>query len=974
MHERRACNEKHGLANLKSEERTLKFEFRSEKWKCEVGSEKSEIGSQKVVIPGVNLGAKLTTRKPFSLQLLEDAVDVEWSISDDGCHFTNNSSSVTMVHCSESGIHTIILSLVLDTDSNTTRSYQSSHAVYVDDDPMCYTWYFIALPKDSVSEDYTHLLRLWIVDPYNADEQEMNLTASVPSKQSADLTIQFMDKKQNPIVKLSKNNHMQEFTVVSQDINDYLGCWEIYSTLKYSDAYQMEIHVNGKSHLAVANCFVRDSVFPITQPKFVLSDNSDWLALRGHSDRPTIIQDIEPVVENVALSSSHMFILIGDTLYARNTTQSQFVEIIKFSTTDSIGLKSRQSYVTVCNTQFSDVVLWANSTLYRIDIDCDFNMKKTVHIISDKILQSMDSIPNSSSLAIQDVVFTTLPHEVTVMVKVEGRIESNLLFINCDLLSGEWTLLPFWAELGTPAPFNLLNVPGAKQNTIFWNNDTVFHSYNKGFDTGMMNVNECDNKTSNEVIDQVILGPMAEIIIITSENNLYYTLVGQKNLLQLSACMFTVSNVTVFIDKMGKLYEISEQNGEIVKIVMDSLEDLVSISEYLIDSPQPCPYKYLSFQQEQSDVYYIDIDDCVQLTSQLIHSSVISNNIETVSVFFQQSTDKMITDYQLTNEVNSVYVLEIKPSQRSMSCPRPSQLISYFSIGCPPGRHIRVRNPGASDEDCNVISSYPVLISDTLLNKTTEEDVYNNITASGCLVSSHYLDEFRPVVDLYDGDYFVKEVTANFVVWETSNRTGYSYNSTMAQVGCLREAQTWTTMRESNDLQDLYDVWGPHNYYSCFTADDVDDNDLSQQYEIMNKTGISSMKWLSQKKENVYEFNLVVIDPAYSFCRLETQFAVRVYGVATESDTSYELKVCLATFVALCTVIIIASYFHFREIHITNLEKRIKNELEEEEHRESKREFSQNTQEANATPGHIPKFNTKKVIASSHDNQENVEA
>lgn len=60
---------------------------------------------------------------------------------------------------------------------------------------------------------------------------------------------------------------------------------------------------------------------------------------------------------------------------------------------------------------------------------------------------------------------------------------------------------------------------------------------------------------------------------------------------------------------------------------------------------------------------------------------------------------------------------------------------------------------------------------------------------------------FHPVVELYDEDRFVKRVSANFMVWEIHGRNNYTFNSTVQQNGCIKEAQTW-------DGLPLDDVWG----------------------------------------------------------------------------------------------------------------------------------------------------------------------
>ncbi|TFK03237.1 nicotinamide N-methyltransferase-like [Platysternon megacephalum] len=115
---------------------------------------------------------------------------------------------------------------------------------------------------------------------------------------------------------------------------------------------------------------------------------------------------------------------------------------------------------------------------------------------------------------------------------------------------------------------------------------------------------------------------------------------------------------------------------------------------------------------------------------------------------------------------------------------------------------------------------------------------------------------------LYDGSTFVKTVEANFILWEVHGRSDYSYNSSMKQVGCLREAQTWISMLEEHENSTLDKIWGPQNYISCFESELGPLGDLNQLYQILNHSGYNSLIWPTEYS-GIYVFRVKIVDPNF---------------------------------------------------------------------------------------------------------------
>eukprot|EP00058_Branchiostoma_floridae_P012114 XP_002597602.1 hypothetical protein BRAFLDRAFT_82295 [Branchiostoma floridae] len=160
------------------------------------------------------------------------------------------------------------------------------------------------------------------------------------------------------------------------------------------------------------------------------------------------------------------------------------------------------------------------------------------------------------------------------------------------------------------------------------------------------------------------------------------------------------------------------------------------------------------------------------------------------------------------------------------------------------------------------------------------QEVTYDLDNLGCPIDVFYSDRFRPTVDLYDGDQFVREVTEDYFVWEAHGRTGYGYNATMQQ-----------------------------NYQPCSTPCDPPGS-LSGQLEVLSSSGVSALTFGSSK--GIFVFHLKVLDPECSYCILQTQFAVRVYGSPSESLELYVYLAVLAFIVGTVIILILTYYMYYK--------------------------------------------------------------
>lgn len=228
------------------------------------------------------------------------------------------------------------------------------------------------------------------------------------------------------------------------------------------------------------------------------------------------------------------------------------------------------------------------------------------------------------------------------------------------------------------------------------------------------------------------------------------------------------------------------------------------------------------------------------------------------------------------------------------------------TVGCPFNRHIVSRGKPTR---CSSFKNFSYVISSGQQREISPENdevsdktVAYDLLKLGCPLSVQSNEPFKPIIDLYDGETFVKEVDANYVLREQHGRTGYKYSKTMKEAGCMREAQSWEKMINAMKGGSIESAWSRENYQSCFqesSDSSISAANLDKQYEILNSSGAAShIVW---NDVGTFVFLLKVLDPEFSFCNLTLEFGVQVHGVRSAMQE-------IPTFVVLgsaCLTIII---------------------------------------------------------------------
>ncbi|XP_074662650.1 cation channel sperm-associated auxiliary subunit epsilon-like [Tubulanus polymorphus] len=410
-----------------------------------------------------------------------------------------------------------------------------------------------------------------------------------------------------------------------------------------------------------------------------------------------------------------------------------------------------------------------------------------------------------------------------------------------------------------------------------------------------MNLYQCNSTVfGTTAIKQAVVSQDGIIIVLTENNSIFYGRVKLKQLLKLEYGILPSDQIMLFFDILNRLY-ITKTDGTSVEKTLYPLANEVRSALY----PETgCPFSYFVHNVEK-DMYFMDMNERITLWAVVVYPITGTNQIDLYITGNEKirykhsmkkehearmmSENKTLTFYQdfdflgkenyedLKLNKSGLVVVELKPNKIHLSCPALTNTVNYISVGCPPGRQIRVKNKYVAGYD-----------SSSTLTQSAFYD-WDNL---GCpILRENNLQNFQPELEMYDNDVLIKNVDANFVIWEENRRTDFSYTGTMEGAGCRQPAQTWNSMMTALPGEnDPLRIWGPHNYVDCFADTTERYTDLSGQiYEIFNGTGPTKIIF-SNDHNGIYIFEAWIIDPNYSFCLLSTRFAVESSGAVPERD------------------------------------------------------------------------------------------
>lgn len=319
------------------------------------------------------------------------------------------------------------------------------------------------------------------------------------------------------------------------------------------------------------------------------------------------------------------------------------------------------------------------------------------------------------------------------------------------------------------------------------------------------------------------------------------------------------------------------------------------------------------------------------------------------------------TGVGLQAQASGKVVVRAAPTRFTQTCEHPTKMLQIH-VGCPRGRHLRYSPPSAysqpassvvsseckseaesasTDDEadaikkectCRKYKDYTITLPRDIVNETrlrhqasltgeelswSEDDVsYKfDMDTYDCPTFIPYTYSFKPGLEIWDGDTKVKDVDADFVVFEMNGREDYTYGLTASNVACLRRPDTWDEKLAADP--NITTAWGSHNHQSCFVIDSNSSESSSAwgdlPYEILNASDSNYVSFKNTlQKDAPYEFIAIVVDPDYSFCTLHAYFSVEPYGIPIDAFTTFIIIFC----VVMCSMLMLAcTYFmHRREI------------------------------------------------------------
>ncbi|XP_043111808.1 cation channel sperm-associated protein subunit epsilon-like [Puntigrus tetrazona] len=821
---------------------------------------------------------------------------LEWQYPDD-CDVNNKRSPHAVMWCKSPG-YQAVKPLVSDVS---TEKEEERH-LYISDSFFRLAWYAVMPLLGTSPDSDPQTVRIWIIDPDQADDAEIKNTAMFPSVYFRYLTKCLFISGEVAAIESS-------FPQTSQGYFTNQGFWEAHvlgdHEYHHFHVISQSVSFHGKSVASSQHVFYRASPEKPHDDEKVslrLSTGSQmsitWDACTPHramllSDKGTFITKnafltyeeikVDPgdlpmpaegyyVVFDAVLLENGSIFRIEDALFWRDNEEG----ILRRNPIKLLGEGVKGlSFRTQCaedypllGVELSTVLAWTDHELYKGGKALDW---KT----SSNYMSNVLSLPKTTTIL--TAAFGSHPASLGVLVMYTDS--GRLSLLTCYETEGIWKTRTLLSTNVLQGPFDMLFVSAALETLLVWNRDTMLYSFHNDSEWRYLQIMDSSNisqEANGSHIHHVVMDQSQNMLVKMENNMLFFCKFGMNKLFRLPTWNDPGHSVGLYLNQKDQIIMLTMLDGG---LSVQKYPLLMEIRSAMRGEVHSCPF--ISFTHNMNrPVYYIDEEQAVEFWAQIVY-----HKGKNISVMLSRNKDHVL---QITERTHFESVRNLDTTNKTAENSIPAQ---WFSL----------------------LIFYRLV----LRNSSKDLTVFYDWKSFGCLLRIHYKDEFRPDIELYDGETFVRSVDANFIVWENFNRIDYYFNATMYQVACLREAQTWKSMLVDEKRPE--EAWGPHNYMSCFVDASEKLGNLDQPYEIMNS---SSMNYLtfSGERSAIYVFNVKIVDPNYSFCDLRAVFSVQTYGIP-ELDKLLPLYMLL--FQSFITLILLCfSFYRYTSIYRDMLQKK----------------------------------------------------
>ncbi|KAM5204729.1 cation channel sperm-associated auxiliary subunit epsilon isoform 1-T1 [Hipposideros larvatus] len=900
-----------------------------------------------------------STRTTITLEY-EGTLFSEWSVPT-ACSVKNKRSPKTELRCPSPGVHTV-RPIVKGPDLEEERylSVESSH--------ICFLWCYSVI---NFPHNLTQILTIWILDPENADPNELQGNANEPSLNSIILSKQLAALGQKPTLHtiVKRNVYFPQGKMKN-------GTWQI-SVPMSTDAIKL---IKGNK-AAFQDCFIADLLFVLTFPLLTIPEIpgflpissprgsqliSDWYACyaayaiavadmetfqTNDSFRtwtrirvpPNILTDDERhSVSDAKLSQDGIFFLIRGTLYLKN-----FTAFTRLGSNENlpeggiIGITSRKwcwlKYYLKTIKERSSMIIWTRNEVYL-----GYTSLKFVKITTTEKLRRILNISPAATLTLHNVEYTGHPLELALLLNycITCNVIKQIYLVMHNEDTKEWVHQDFALNVTSDSFITPYFLNSAIPQLILWDKHRIYYYYHNFTDTGVIQTptesGNLSRLSHDSVIHEVFMDYFGTILVKMENNEMFYFKIYIKDAMKLHLWTNDATKSSILFDMSSQIYLLYVfDNGTIytkeypLKLEVQSIAFKTKEQCPFIAFHHNIPYGHSSLDKGKNMTIWIQIvypentglyiivesygPKILEEKNHIHYEIALGYCTKTRTVtFFQNVNYEAVDDYfQLQYQNTGLVLVQVRPSEYAKSCPIGPKVFR-LTVGCDTNKFIVVK--GFNERECLHHDFFYIIEKSYLRDQPSKNlRVKYSWKKYGCPLRLHFREKFHPLIQLYNNNGYIEDVEVNFIVWEIHGRDDYSFNNTMKKSGCLHEAQTWKSMTELNKHLPLEKAWGPENYKHCFSYAIGKPGDLNQPYEIINKSNHNHLVWPTQHT-GMYVFQVKILDPNYSFCPLMAVFAIEIYGTIP-SPNGYLVASILLFLMLLFFSILILSYFHYMRIY-----------------------------------------------------------